>query len=84
MNLDLIKELQQECLREANLRKSVYPKLVASGQKTDEQAKRQIYLMQLAAACFEKILQGKAPEVQQTLFNTGDFQTHKNMYEYGY
>ena len=40
--------------------------------------------MQLAASCFEKILQGKAPEVQQTLFNTGDFQTHKNMYEYGY
>ena len=84
MNLELIKELKQECQREASLRKNVYPKLVASGQKSDEEAKRQIYLMQLAAACFDKIIQGKAPEVQQTLFNTGEFQTHKSMYEHGY
>lgn len=40
---------------------------------TPKESEEQIHLMKLAAACFNKILEGKAPEVQQQLFNMAEY-----------
>lgn len=83
MNLETIEKLKNECTRELRLRQSVYPKLVAAGKKKQEEADEQIKLMALAAACFDKILKAKAPEVQQILFNAKEFTQNKSMYDWG-
>ena len=69
MDLETIEKLKNCCAREAAMRVNVYPKWVAAGKMTQEKADEEIRLMQIAAACFNKILQGKAPEVQQLLFD---------------
>lgn len=73
MNLELIQKLQKCCEREAALRKRVYPKFIISGKMTKATADEEIKLMQLAAACFEKIYKGNVPKnVQQSLFTTSN------------
>ena len=73
MDFETIRKLKDCCAREAALRVNVYPKWV---EKADEE----IRLMQIAAACFNKILQGKAPEVQQQLFDTKPYEPPKYNY----
>lgn len=80
MDFDTIKKLKNCCAREAAMREKVYPRFIASGKMTKEKADEEIHLMKLAAACFNKILSGNAPEVQQMLFNTQDYQ--KRNYNY--
>ena len=80
MDFKTIKKLKDCCAREAALRKNVYPKWVATGKMTQEKADEEIRLMQIAAACFNKILQGKAPEVQQSLFDTKPYEPPKQRY----
>ena len=80
MDIETIRKLKECCAREAALRKNVYPKWVNSGKMTQEKADEEIYLMQLAAASFNKILQGKAPEIQQTLFDLKPFEPPKQRY----
>ncbi len=80
INFEIIEKLKKECERETALRKSVYPKLIATGKKTKEEAEEQIKLMALAAACFDKILKGKAPGVQQKLFDTSLYQRNSMYY----
>ena len=81
MDLETIKKLKDCCAREAALRVNVYPKWVASGRMTQEKADEEIKLMQIAAACFNKILQGNAPpEVQQSLFDTKPYEPKRNNY----
>ena len=82
MNLETIRQLKVECERETRLRQSVYPKLIKQGKLTQEDADRQINLMALAAACFKKILDAKAPEVQQILFDAKEFNQEKSMYKW--
>ena len=77
MNIETIEKLKKCCEREAQLRKNVYPKWVASGKMTQEEADNEIRLMFLAAACFNKILKGEAKEVQNKLFNTQDYEIRK-------
>lgn len=84
MDFETIRKLKECCSREATLRERVYPKWVAVGKMQQEKADEEIRLMRLAAACFNKILEGKAPEVQQQLFDTTEFQKTSSMYEYGY
>lgn len=74
MDFETIKKLKDCCAREAALRERVYPKWVTTGKMPKEKADEEIRLMKLAAACFNKILQGKAPEVQQQLFDTKPFE----------
>lgn len=80
MDFETIKKLKDCCAREAALRVNVYPKWVAARKMTQEKADEEIRLMQLAAACFNKILKGNAPEVQQTLFDTKPFEPPKQNY----
>ncbi len=57
--------------REVGLRYAVYPKLIASGKMTADQAEKEKRLMYAVQRCLQKIYDGKAPiEVQQALFNT--------------
>lgn len=84
MDFETIRKLKECCSREAALRERVYPKWVAVGKMQQEKADEEIRLMRLAAACFNKILEGKAPEVQQQLFDATEFQKTRSMYEYGY
>jgi len=74
MDFETIKKLKDCCAREAAMRVNVYPKFIASGKMTQQKADEEIHLMQLAAACFNKILQGKAPDVQQQLFDMKAYQ----------
>ena len=80
MDFETIRKLKECCAREAALRVNVYPKWVAARKMTQEKADEEIRLMQLAAACFNKILKGNAPEVQQTLFDTKPFEPLKQNY----
>lgn len=80
MDIETIRKLKECCAREAALRVNVYPKWVAARKMTQEKADEEIRLMQLAAACFNKILKGNAPEVQQTLFDTKHFESPKQNY----
>lgn len=80
MDIETIRKLKECCAREAALRVNVYPKWVAARKMTQEKADEEIRLMQLAAACFNKILKGNAPEVQQTLFDTKPFEPPKQNY----
>jgi len=73
MDIETIKKLKDCCAREAALRVNVYPKWVAAEKMTKEKAEEEIHLMKLAAACFNKILEGKAPEVQQQLFDLKEY-----------
>ena len=82
MDIETIKKLKDCCAREAALRVNVYPKWVAAGKMPQEKADEEIRLMKLAAACFNKILQGKAPEVQQQLFDIKEFTPKQNTYSY--
>ena len=75
MNRELLKEFVECAKRETKLRRSVYPRLIASGKMTQETADKEIKLMAGIAAAFQKILDGNAPqEVQQALFNVNDYQ----------
>lgn len=74
MDLETIKKLKECCLKEARVRANTYPQMVAIGKMTKEQADEEIKLMQIAAACFNKILENKAPEVQQILFDTKPYE----------
>lgn len=81
MDFETIRKLKDCCAREAALRKNVYPKWVATGKMAQEKADEEIYLMQLAAASFNKIYQGNAPpEVQQALFDTKQYEQRKQNY----
>lgn len=80
MDFETIRKLKDCCAREAALRVNVYPKWVKAGKMTQEKADEEIRLMQIAAACFNKILQGKAPEVQQQLFDTKPYEPPKYNY----
>lgn len=82
MDFETIKKLKECCAREAALRVNVYPKWVAAKKMTQEKADEEIRLMQLAAACFNKILKGNAPEVQQQLFDIKEFTPKNNNYGY--
>ncbi|MBQ9149835.1 hypothetical protein IJX73_02780 [bacterium] len=75
MNLEMIEKLKKCCAREAELRKKVYPKFISTGKMTQQEAEEEIKLMQIAAACFDKILKGNAPEIQQQLFNIEQYNT---------
>lgn len=81
MDFETIKKLKNCCAREAVMREKVYPRFIASGKMTQEKADEEIKLMQLAAACFNKIYQGNAPpEVQQALFDTKQYEHRKQNY----
>lgn len=80
MDIETIRKLKECCAREAALRVNVYPKWVAARKMTQEKADEEIRLMQLAAACFNKILKGNAPEVQQSLFDTKPYEPQKHNY----
>ena len=80
MDIETIRKLKECCAREAALRVNVYPKWVAARKMTQEKADEEIRLMQLVAACFNKILKGNAPEVQQALFDTKHFEPPKQNY----
>lgn len=80
MDQETIKKLKNCCAREAAMREHVYPKWVESGKMEQAKADEEIRLMKLAAACFNKILEGKAPEVQQTLFDIKEYQPRTTHY----
>lgn len=82
MDFETIKKLKDCCSREAALRVNVYPKWVALGKMTQEKADEEIRLMRLAAACFNKLLEGKAPEVQKQLFDVKPYEAPKKQSMY--
>lgn len=82
MDFETIKKLKDCCSREAALRVNVYPKWVTSGKMTQEKADEEIRLMRLAAACFNKLLEGKAPEVQKQLFDIKPYEAAKRYSNY--
>lgn len=74
INYPLLKEMIDCVSREVSLRFAVYPKRIAAGKMTKEQADKEIHLMQLIKNSLKKIYEGKAPEtVQQAFFNVQDF-----------
>ena len=71
IDYELLGEMIDCVKREVGLRYAVYPKLIASGKMTKEQAEKEKRLMYAVLRCLQKIYDGKAPgEVQQALFNT--------------
>lgn len=82
MDFETIKKLEDCCSREAALRANVYPKFIASGRMTKENAAEEIRLMRLAAACFNKLLEGEAPDVQKQLFDIKPYETAKRYSNY--
>ncbi len=56
--------------------------MIAAKKMTQEKADEEIKLMWIAAACFNKILQGAAPkEVQQALFDIKEYDKPKRTYD---
>lgn len=84
MDFETIRKLKECCSREAALRERVYPKWVAAGKMQQEKADEEIRLMRLAAACFNKILEGKAPKVQQQLFDLKQYEQKRLSHYDGY
>lgn len=70
MKKPLLKEMIECVKREVGMRYKVYPKLVANGKMTQEEADKEKKLMYLVQLSLQKIYDGKAPEeVQATLFD---------------
>lgn len=67
--------------REVSLRYAVYPKRVATGKITAEEAQREQRLMYGVKKALQKIYDGKAPlQVQQALFNTEIYKKQERSY----
>lgn len=67
--------------REVSLRYAVYPKRVAAGKMTAEEAQREQRLMYGVKKALQKIYDGKAPlQVQQALFDTEIYKKKERSY----
>ena len=81
INYSLLKEMIDCASREISLRFAVYPGRIRAGKMTQEQADKEIHLMQLIKASLQKIYDNKAPEsVQRAFFDTKEFE--KKNYEH--
>lgn len=81
INYSLLKEMIDCASREVSLRFAVYPGRVRAGNMTQEQADKEIYLMQVIKASLQKIYDNKAPElVQRAFFDVKEFE--KKNYEH--
>lgn len=81
INYPLLKEMINCADREISLRFAVYPKRIAAGKMTKEQADKEIHLMQLIKNSLKKIYNNQAPEsVQQVFFNLEDYKNKSNDY----
>lgn len=81
INYTLLKEMIDCASREVSLRFAVYPKRIQAGKMTQEQADKEIQLMQLIKNSLKKIYENKAPEsVQQAFFNLDDYKNKQNEY----
>lgn len=77
----LLKEMIDCVSREVSLRFAVYPKRIAAGKMTKEQADKEIHLMQLIKNSLKKIYENKTPEtIQQAFFNLEDYKNKQNEY----
>lgn len=68
---ELLKQMIDCVSREVSMRYAVYPKRVAAGKMTADEAEKEKRLMHGVKKALQKIYDGTAPpEVQQTLFDT--------------
>lgn len=68
---ELLKQMIDCVSREASMRYAVYPKRVAAGKMTADEAEKEKRLMYGVKKALQKIYDGTAPiEVQQALFDT--------------
>lgn len=81
IDYELLNEMIDCVKREVGLRYAVYPKLIASGKMTADQAEKEKRLMYAVQRCLQKIYDGKAPiEVQQALFDTEIYKKKERNY----
>ena len=81
INYSLLKEMIDCASREVSLRFAVYSGRVRAGKMTQEQADKEIHLMQLIKASLQKIYDNKAPEsVQRAFLNLDDYKNKQNEY----
>lgn len=82
IDYELLQQMIDCVSREVALRYAVYPKRIASGKMTQEEAEKEQRLMYGVKKALQKIYDGKAPtEVQQALFNTELFKKpERNFY----
>lgn len=70
INYPLLKEMIDCVSREISFRYAVYPNRIKVGKMTQEQADREIQLMQMIKNSLKKVYEGNAPEsVQQAFFD---------------
>ena len=68
---ELLKQMIDCVSREVSMRYAVYPKRVAAGKMTADEAEKEKRLMYGVKKALQKIYDGTAPaEVQQALFDT--------------
>lgn len=75
-------EMRRCAKRELDKRLHFYPKWIASGKMTQEQADFEIAGMKKIYDYFDYMQKNVEPE-QTSLFNTNDFTKNKSMYEWG-
>lgn len=81
INYSLLKEMIDCVSREISFRYAVYPNRIKVGKMTQEQANKEIHLMQLIKNSLKKIYENKAPEtVQQAFLNLEDYNNKQNEY----
>ena len=81
INYPLLKEMIDCVSREISFRYAVYSNRIKVGKMTQEQAKKEIHLMQLIRNSLKKIYDNQASEtVQQAFFNLEDYKNKQNEY----
>lgn len=81
INYSLLKEMIDCVSREISLRYAVYPKRVMTGKMTQQEADKEIHLMQLIKASLQKIYDKKAPEtIQRAFFDLKEFDNKPKEY----
>ena len=74
IDFELLEELIDSAKREVKKRYAVYPRLVAAGKMTGEQALKEQKMMYAIQKALQKIYDGTAPKpVQQSFLNAQDY-----------
>lgn len=74
INYELLNQMIQCAKREVAYRYRVYPKLIAKGKMSVEQAEKEKALMYAIQKALQKIYDNTAPQpVQQAFFNAQDY-----------
>ena len=81
IDFELLEQMINCAKREVAFRYKVYPRLIANGKMTSEQAEKEKALMYAIQKALQKIYDGTAPKpVQQSFLNAQDYIRPKQYY----